>query len=187
MSPGPPNLRARPDRGRAGVSLVEATLSMLLVAGLMVAALHASAAAAGTRHRSAERALAARLAQDLVAEALALAYDDPEDGPYRPGFAPGWGPTAQEMAAPGRTGFDDVDDVDGWSRSPLLDRQGVEIPRTAGLRRAAWVRHVSAASPGTEAGADEGLKRVVVRVTRGERLLAEAVGLATRRAAGGGG
>ena len=50
----------------------------------------------------------------------------------------------------------------------------------AGFTRSAVVRHVGVADPSQEAGEDEGLKRVVVQVHRGDRLLAEAVGLATR-------
>ncbi len=178
----------RAARRRAGFSLVEATLSMVLVAVLMVSALSVAGAAATTRGRADDRATAVALAGALLAEALAKPYDDPQLGPARDASnnfsGPAWGPDPGEGGQADRLGYDDPDDFDGWSSQPPREPDGSPVADASGLRRSAVVRRVQTGDPSREVANDEGIRRVVVRVHRGERLLAEAVGLTARTAEG---
>ena len=175
--------RSRP-RSRRGFSLIEATVSLLLVAGLLVSALHVAGAAALTRGRAEARSRGVALAEELLSEALGVAYDDPQDGPVAgpsTGWSgPGWGPEPGEASGPGRAGFDDADDYDGWVGGPPRGRDGTPIEGAGDYRRTAVVRHVDDADPSREVAHDEGLKRVVVSVSFRGRPVAEAVGLASR-------
>lgn len=157
---------------------------MLIVAGLLMSALHVTHAVALTRTRSDQRMVAVGLAHDLLAEALATAYVEPDAPPLfnSAGLlgSPSWGPDTGENASGNRAGFDDVDDFHGWSASPPENAAGQALADTAGLRRSVVVERARLDQPAQDASEDEGIKRVSVRVHAGQTLLAEAVGLATQ-------
>ena len=190
-TPAPASTPASTRRGRrrTGFSLVEATLSLVLVAVLMVASLHVAGAAAVTRGRADHRAAAVALAGSMLNEALGVAFDDPQLGPVADssnGFSgPSWGPDPGEGGSANRLGYDDPDDFDGWSSEPPREADGTPVPDAGGFRRSVDVRRVRTGNPSQEAATDEGVRRIVVRVHRGERLLAEAVGVTARHRAEG--
>src|SRR5687768_12052055 len=105
-----PSWRAR------GFGLVEAVCSLLIVAVLLTAGLTAVAAALKGREGATRQARARKLAEELLAEALTQRYREPGSAGALLGI------DFNEALAPGRSGFDDVDDYAGWTESP---------PRTA--------------------------------------------------------
>lgn len=89
-----------PTRGR-GFTLVEVMISMLLVAGIFVAALSTLAAARAGQAHIAQRSLALPLAQQMMAHMLLEPYDS----------------LSSRAAEP-------VDDLPGWTRAVAVDRPG---------------------------------------------------------------
>ena len=95
--------------GRArGFGLVEAVCSLLIVAVLLTAGLTAVAASLKGREAATRQARARKLAEELLAEALTQRYREP-------GSSGLLGLDVSEILSPGRSGFDDVDDYDGWT------------------------------------------------------------------------
>ena len=110
------------------MSLIETTVSVLLVGILFAAVLNTLGASSMTQSIHARRETALLLAQDLMTEILQQAYEDPNET-VNPG-----GVEAGEDGA-NRMDFDDVDDYLGWSSSPPEYRTGVEIPWATGYTR----------------------------------------------------
>ena len=90
-------------------SMIEATISIVIVAGMLVAAVTTVGAAARARQTMTGRELGALLAQQLMSEILPLAYEEPED-------TPAFGLESPE-STDSRAAYDDVDDYHGWSAS----------------------------------------------------------------------
>jgi hypothetical protein len=148
-----------PDLGqshRNGLTLIEVVASTMIVGLMTVAALNGLGAATRSAASIGDRAIALGLADDLMAEILPLPYSDPSDTPT-------FGPEGSESSGP-RSGFDDVDDFNGWNKSPPLDRDGVIIPNRTGWRHRVQVMRVDPANPlqSTSGGADLGAKRIQV-------------------------
>lgn len=155
--------RTRASRLARGFSLVEATVSMVLVAVLMTAALRTVGASARRHRLEHSHDLLLPLAHGLLHEILQAHYEDPdEDGRT-------FGPESDETA--GRPAFDDVDDYHGWTSMPPTDRFGVELTDLDDVERSVVVELIDPASPsdpGAEAAtpADQGLKRITVTARR---------------------
>jgi MSHA pilin protein MshD len=94
------------------------------------------------------------LAKQLMDEILQTQYVDP-------GVLPVFGPEVGEV----RANYDDVDDYNGLSESPPVNRDGTAIPGFTGWKRAVQVFWADPTSPSTTTVTDTGLKRVVVTVT----------------------
>lgn len=155
-------------RSRRAFSLIEATLSVLIVGGLLAAALSTTGAAAVRRRAEADRARAALLAQDLLAEILAADYADSDAGPDS------FGLPLDEVGDGSRALFDDVDDYDGWQAGPPQRKDGTELPGLSGWNRRVWVNWAPPDDLDAQGGANTGLKRIRVSVFRGDALLATA-------------
>lgn len=142
---------------RRGLSYVEVVLSVPLVGLVVVGALNASGGvlrtwdAAGDRHRG------LALAQHLMAEVLGQPYEEPVDPPT----------LGREPSESGgnRKQWDDIDDYDGWSKSPPSDKDNAILPNTTGWTRAVTVKYANPANPTANSRTDLGLKRVTVTVT----------------------
>ena len=117
--------------------------------------------------RPATGAIGQSLASDLVAEIIATAYEDPNDDP-------GFGPEGVEGAGP-RSGFDDVDDYNGWSSQPPKYRDGTTIPNREDWRRQVTVQFVQPNSPNlpTVGSADEAPSESTVVVQYHDQDIAE--------------
>ena len=76
-------------------------------------------------------------------------------------------------AATPRTGFDDVDDYDGWSSTPPQDRSGTVRSDLAGWTREVSVKWVKPADPTGVTASDEGVKRIIVTVKKDGVVLAQ--------------
>lgn len=150
---------------RCGLSLIETVVSVVVVSLLFAAALNATGASAATRALVNDHSRGAELCQALMAEITTQSYSDPDTA------LDGLGPDLGESNGLDRTGFDDVDDFNGWSSSPPEERDGTAIPNTTGLSRSVIVSKYSDALNG-DLFADAGeVKLVTVKVKRGDRLV----------------
>lgn len=145
--------RCTPQRG---ISLVEVTVSALLVGVLLVAALNAVGAVFKTRLAARQRQQGEALARELMAEIFKVSYSDPEGGT-------GFGPDAGETG-PTRAAFDDVDDYHEYLESPPADKDGNLLPGYDGWSRQVTVERVEPLSL-EPASDDTGLLRITVRAT----------------------
>lgn len=158
-----------PER-RAAFSLIETAIAMAILGGLLVASLSVVGAIARMRRSVNEQQMARLLAEDLMAEALAAAYEDPAGGGSL-------GPDAGETSS-NRGTFDDVDDYQGWSATPKTRDGAALVPdATWALRvQVAWVQP---GSPETVSGSETGVKRITVQAARNSRVLASLTALRT--------
>jgi type II secretory pathway pseudopilin PulG len=168
-------------RCRAGFSLVEAVICIMIVGLTLVAAMQTVGASAKSRTITQRRATGAMLAQDLMAEIVAQPYADP-DGLNQLGLEAG------EVFGD-RSTYDDVDDYDGYTESPPRDQSNNVIPGFTGWRRTVKVDPVDPASPDTVRLLESGAKRITVIVHYGDFEAARLRAVRTSAAddAGGGG
>ncbi len=129
------NLRA-PEMSRsavrcAGITLIEAVLSTLVVSIMMVSVLQTLGSAAVADRVLAVQRIGPALTSQLMAEISAAGYEDP-------GGSPVFGRENGERRG-SRKKYDDVDDYHGWSSSPVEDKDGSAISGLSG-----WTRAVSA-------------------------------------------
>lgn len=179
---------------RRAFSLLEASISVVLVSVMLFAALDTVGASKSSQRLLEQRGRAYLLAQELMSEILRQAYADPEDVglidlrlgslvTVAIGVEAGEPRTCRmtpDAWGPYRAGFDDVDDYHGWAASPPQTKDKDDpsaedcptIPELAG-----WMRSVTVeARPlGDIAGLplelgdpDEGIKLITVTVAWGE-------------------
>ncbi len=153
--------------------MVEVLVASVIVGMMVVAALDAIGMAARTRRINADRLTGPGLARDLLAEIMALPYEDPES----PGG--GIGVDAGESSS-ARATFDDVDDYHNWSSASGVNRDGTSRNGYAGWTHAvtvAWAdRDTAAAGPTSESY----LKRITVTVTSPAGVVTQYVGLRSK-------
>lgn len=147
-----------------GVTLVEVAVATTLVAVVLVASLETLGGAMRTMRETTSQTNAKSLLQQMMAEVLSVSLEDPD------GNTSGLGPEADEPSSPtDRLAFDDLDDFDGFTRSPPEDREGVALPGYTGWTQAWTVRYANDEPDGsdalTEAVSDQGLRWVSVEVT----------------------
>ncbi len=140
-----------------GFTLIEAVISMVIVAVMLAAALSTLGSAAKNRQLQAQLQIGPALAHDLMAQILQAPYEEPDDTPVL-GIE-----GAEDDAS--RADFDDVDDYRGWSASPPETTDGGFVPNADGWTRSVAVDHVSVSNPTTVSATDTGLKRITVTVT----------------------
>ncbi|MHC4810514.1 MAG: PKD domain-containing protein [Planctomycetota bacterium] len=161
---------------RRGLSLVEVTISMVVISVMLVAGLRLVGATGSTSRFVEERTIGRQLVEAMLADISAQPYEDPDDTPI-------FGVEEDADAAVDGVNwirFDDVDDYHalvapaGWDRhgEPLVIREGWTVTVSV-----AWV---DAMDPETEVGEDSGLKRVDVAALRDGRTVATASMLAGR-------
>jgi Tfp pilus assembly protein PilV len=159
-------MRHSPKTANRGVSLVEITVSTLIVGAMAVAALNALGAATRSSVDAGRRGIATTLAAELMTEILSAEYIEPDSGGV-------FGPETDEAAEGNRSLFDDVDDYHAWQASPPQDKPGAALPDRADWRRQVAVEHVE---PGDltnvlSASNDQGVKRITIEVYHEETLL----------------
>jgi MSHA pilin protein MshD len=155
--------RYRPSRGgvRRGISLVEVTIAMLLVALMLSAAVRSVGVARVTEYRMSLQFRGKLLAQSLMAEILQKAYRDPTSP-----TAATLGPDLSNLET-SRAIFNDVDDYTGWNESPPKNADGTTIaPDLAAWSRSVKVESVDPANlTGPASAAETGAKRITVSVS----------------------
>ena len=140
--------RVRPGVTR-GLSLIEVVASTLIVGVMAVAALNSLGAATRSSNSIGNRAVALGLADELMSEILQAAYREP-DG------AAGMGADTGETSGPCSV-FDDVDDYQGWNKSPPQYRDGTTMPDRADWRhRVRSHPALGPSDPSQTAGSDQG-------------------------------
>jgi hypothetical protein len=150
---------------RYGLSMVEVVASTMIVGLMAVAALNGLGAATRSAMSTGDRAVAHGLADELMAEILQAAYRDPQGGTV-------FGREAGEPVGP-RAAFDDVDDYDGWNRSPPQYQDGTVMPARADWRHRVQISYVDPENPSLAIGSDQGVKRIHVAIEYRGQVLAE--------------
>ena len=146
-------------RSRGGLTLVEVSISTLIVGMLMVASLQSVANVGRTWTATNQLVDGQGLAQELIREILAQGYTDPTDP-----NATTWGPEGSES---NRATFNDLDDYSGWTESPVKNAAGTALTGYTGWTRSVVVQLLnkndySVLSAGS---VDQGLRAVTVTVT----------------------
>lgn len=150
---------------RRGMSITEVVASIVLVSLVMIGALNCVAGITSARMVIADSLKARHLAEQLMAEITNQAYADPNETAV-------FGVEVTEIATP-RSGYDDVDDYDGWSASPPRDHNNAVISGLGGWQRDVSVKLLDAATPELSSASDQGLKQIVVTVRKDGRVLAQ--------------
>ena len=159
----------RPVPIRRGFSVIEAVLSALVIGVMLVAVLNTVGAARSAQVWNVDRVRAMALASNLMAEIVDEAYADPTEVQL-------FGPEASELLAQ-RSAFDDVDDYNGWSKSPPEDLDGTPIPGYAGWTRSVTVSWATLGTPAASSLTDTGIKRITVTVSKRGVKIAELTAL----------
>lgn len=157
-------------RRTAGFTIVEATMAVLVVSVLLVAAISAGDVAVSTQYRTGDRAVGRMLADGLMTDILSLAYQDPQ---YTTVIL---GPDVGETST-SKTNYNDVDDYNGWSETPPQDRNGVTIPGFTNWKRTVTVQWCSGTAPTQTASSETNCKLITVRVYHNSVLVATRVGI----------
>lgn len=143
---------------RRGMTLTEAVVGMLILAIAIGGAMQATSVARLESVTADERAVARSLLSDAEAHLGALAYRDPQQAVTAIGREAG-------EADLGPSGWDDVDDADGWSglpmHSPTLSDWVVDVT----------VSYANASTPASDSAAETGLKRVKLVARHGRRII----------------
>jgi len=155
--------------GRAGFSLAESMIAVVIVGVMLVAAL---ATLSGTRtgqFKMEGRATGTHLAQELMNEILSQPFEE-QEGTFFFGRESGESATQRDQ-------WDDVDDYDGLSESPPKDKSGTVMSDLTGWTRTVTVTFVNPTDLTTAVGSDTGLKRITVTVLRNAMPVAELVAI----------
>lgn len=144
---------------RRGLTLVEVSISTLIVGLLMLASLQSVANIGRTWTVTNQLVDGQGLAQELIREILAQGYSDPTDP-----NATSWGLESGETT---RATFDDLDDYSGWTESPVKNAAGTALTGYTGWTRSVIVQLLnkndySVLSAGLT---DQGLRAITVTVT----------------------
>ena len=162
-----------------GFTLAEAAISIVLVSGLLVAALNATGAVKLGQHNTLTRGRAHLLAEDLMAEIMRQSYADPESVGFVDLKDPSIIPSELNID-PGesngsRIDYDDVDDYHAWTASPPEQKDGTTILNLAGWARRVSIERLDPATRSLAPASELGLKRITVSVTLDGFLITQLV------------
>ncbi len=110
-------------RERQAFTLVEALVSTAITAVASAAVLLGVANSIDATDANLRQTLATGMAQALMDEIAGQRYMEPGGNPYATTLQP----EANELAGPGRSLFDDIDDYNGYRCQPPIDRWGVSL------------------------------------------------------------
>ncbi|HEY1686780.1 MAG TPA: hypothetical protein VGG19_18610 [Tepidisphaeraceae bacterium] len=145
---------------RPGFAIVEAVLATVIMSVAVAAALATACSTATYQLHAAQRARAGALVDDLVSEIMYQAYQDPV---YATTVL---GPDTGESNGT-RSLFNDCDDYNGWSESPLHNKDGTVIANTSSWTRSVVVNWVTMTNPTVTSTTETGVKQIVITVTNG--------------------
>lgn len=159
-------VNARMQRGAAcrAITLVESMIAVLILSGLMVAAIQGAALSAAIQMLTAQRSTARMLAQALAADIAQLPYQNPTG-------VSALGRESGEIST-SKLNYNDVDDFNAWTESPPQDKNGNLLAGTAGYKREVSVDWVNPIDLNQPVAAESGVKRVTISVSRGNKVLA---------------
>jgi len=136
-----------PRADRAGFTLVEAVISVLIVGVMLVAALEAIGAAARDSVLQQEQCKTTALAEQLLSEIRQCSYVDPNT-----------------ESGETRATWDDVSDYDNLDEQPPTSRTGSPLAGYTNWKRKVEVFFVDPNDPSAAVGSDAGLKSIAVTV-----------------------
>lgn len=148
---------------RRGLTLVEATIAMVVLSMVLVSVMQGVGLSAKLQHRTADDLRGATLAKELADRIAVYAYNEPTPVSPTPTIGIDSGETAGDTDT-----FDDIDDWHGYTETPPTFADGTQMAFLNGWTRTVAVRWVARAAPGTDVAADEGAKAIVVTVTRAD-------------------
>lgn len=156
-------------RKTSGFTLVEALMAVVIVSGVLVAAVGTFGAIGRGRQAQVDRVAAAHLASRLMSEIEQCYYMEPGSS-----ASATLGPEAGESA---RDAFDDVDDYSGYTASPPKLRNGTALTGYTNWTHAVTVDRASVNDPSATSATETGLKRIRVTVTSpsGSKYVLDAV------------
>lgn len=146
---------------RRGLTLIEAVMSAMIVASVLVGTMQLTAGAARFGQALSDGATGADLADGLMAEILNKSYASPTS-------PTSFGRDAGETSS-SKANYDDVDDYNGWTETyTFTGRTSVNdsIVATVSVARAQLM------APNADQGSESGIKRIRITVTRRNRVLA---------------
>ena len=147
----------RDPRSPRAFTLMEAVISTVIVAVMLVAALNTVGASRITQHKAALVSRGRMFAESLMAEILPQSYQNPGEPRV-------FGPESGE-SGPTRGAYNDVDDYQGWTESPPVAKDGTALPNSANWRRTVTVAWVDPLNPQQVSGTETGAKRITVVAT----------------------
>ncbi len=150
-------MSTRPANSARGMTLIEAAISVVIVAVLISMMVGTFGSLAKGRQSNMARNTATALATQLLSEITQNFYLDPA------GFGV-FGPESGE-AGSSRALFDDVDDYHNWTASPPQMKDGTAISGLTNWTRTVTVEHVDPDTLAPCGAADRGVKRITVTVT----------------------
>jgi hypothetical protein len=149
--------------------MMEVVIATAVVGLMVAAALNAVGQSAQTALLTRERATGAWLADSLLAEMMDA-----------PAFVDGvQGPEGGEVGDD-RDKFDDVNDYHGWVGRPPVDMRGNALGVEDGYMRLAAVWGVKPTDPETPGTMADDARLLIVRVMKGNRIVAERWAVRTR-------
>lgn len=153
---------------RRGISLVEVTISMVIVSMTSLAVIQLFGVTAKTRALSSDRTRGLHLAAELLAEIQAQHWTDPESG------ITSFGVRMDEYDGKTRTRYNDIDDYHGWEQSPPLLPDGTEVPGFSGWKRSVTVQYATLDNGSiVTSGIFQRGKLITVTVSRAGREIAQ--------------
>jgi hypothetical protein len=158
---------------RDAFSIVEAVISLVLVSGVMVASLNAVGASFTAQRGIGDRARGQLLANDLMSEILAQAYEDPNE-------TVALGLESSEIGGVNRSLYDDVDDYRAVTDSPPNLKDGTAMQGFTGWTRSVVVVRVDPNNLTTLAISESGAKRITITVQHGNVIVATLEAIKTK-------
>lgn len=154
-----------------GFTIIETVVAMLIISGVLMAAMKAVVSTNRVREAARERTFAVALCEDMLAEACSKKYEDPSAG----GLI---GTDTNDTVFP--RSMDDVDDYEQVQETPPYQPDFTPVPGSDGWKRVTRVEYVDPANPSTVVASDQGVKRVSVTVSKNGRAVLTLVALRTK-------
>jgi Tfp pilus assembly protein PilV len=145
-------------RRRYGISLIEVTISVIIVGTLILASLLSSGAASRSSRSARERATALALGRSLMSEILMQSYIEPTQ-------TASFGLETGESGT-NRTGYDDVDDYHGLNETTVSTRSGTALTNMSGWTRTVTVEWLDSSNFANTSASDQNVKRITIAVKK---------------------
>lgn len=152
--------------------MVESVLSVLLVSGVLIAALNTLGGSRKSQRYQTVQSTGQRLCQNLLDEVRAVSTGGTITVN---GSAPTQGAAVAALgtaATPNRIGYTSPTTYHGWSQSPPVDRWGIAIPNTTGFTRSVTARMIDPTDLASTSATDQGLYEVKIAAMYGGRVVA---------------
>ena len=147
-----------PSQRNSGFSLVETSISTLLVGLLLVASTNTVGMSVRTQQLTAYMVTASALADSLMSEILASSY-------MEPGATYSFITRESGESGGSKANYDDVDDYDGWQEQPPQYRDGTNMPNLSSWKRKVLVEWVTIANGSVaKSNFETNLKRVTIEI-----------------------